>query len=291
MSETTLVALERLRAKARKDRQGYAFPLFLFGALILVAPLLYRAAPYRDFDDPGFAPGRSGSNVLVQLFRTNAGQDPANPTLIACYWLAVLVGGFAATTWWYRRRARRVGVETDTRAFLVAAATGFAGCFVGAYAFSGLMAELYGAWFANLSILVSSALVSGLAIWWHRRTELRVVPVFVASVAGAVAFSSIAVYANRGFSALLVIAGGLLVLAWLERSALLAFVGILFTLVAVPTVAMVHTAYLWVDVNGLAGWLGWYTDDLRVFTLQQMLLPAVVLLVGGTVATLKGATR
>jgi hypothetical protein len=153
------------------------------------------------------------------------------------------------------------------------------------------MAELYGAWFANLSILVSSALVSGLAIWWHRRTELRVVPVFVASVAGAVAFSSIAVYANRGFSALLVIAGGLLVLAWLERSALLAFVGILFTLVAVPTVAMVHTAYLWVDVNGLAGWLGWYTDDLRVFTLQQMLLPAVVLLVGGTVATLKGATR
>jgi hypothetical protein len=287
MSESTLVTLDRLRARARQDRQGYAFPLFLFGALILAAPLLYTNAPYVDyFDGNGFDPRREGGNVLVQLFRTTARQDPANPTLVACYWLAVLVGGCAATAWWYRRRARRVGVETDTRAFLLTAAVAFAGCVVGTYAFAGIAVELYGAWAANLSILVGSLLVTGLAVWW-RRTSGSVVPVFVAALSGAVAFSAVAVYANKGFSALLVIAGGLLVLAWLERSVLLAVVAVLFTLVAVPTAAAVQTAYLWIDVNAVFWYFGWHTDDLRIFTLQQLLLPAAVLLVGGTVALVR----
>jgi hypothetical protein len=140
----------------------------------------------------------------------------------------------------------------------------------------------------NLSILVGALLATGLAVWW-RRTSGSVVAVFVASVFGAVAFSAVAVYANRGFSALLVIAGGLLVLAWLERSVLLAVVGGLFTLVAIPTVATVYTAHLWIDVNGLFSWLGWRAapTDLQVFTLQQLVLPAAVLIAGGTIALVR----
>jgi hypothetical protein len=79
------------------------------------------------------------------------------------------------------------------------------------------------------------------------------------------------------------------VLAWLERSARLAVIGALFTIVAIPTVAVVYTAHLWVDVNGLFWWLGWHAEpgDLQVFTLQQLILPASVLIVGGTISLVR----
>lgn len=293
MPESTelLAELRSLRVRARADRHGYALPLFLFGALILVAPLLYTVAPYDDFFSGGFDPRIEGSNPLERIFRTTARQDPAHPTLIAWYWLLVLVVGFGATAWWYRKRAARVGVETDTRAFLIAAGAGFTGVFIGTYAFSSMAMELYGAWQANLSIMFGSLLLAALAVRWARRPAMRTVAVFVASVCGAVTFSSIAVYTNRGFSALLVIAAGLLVLAWLERSVLLGVIGVVFTLVVIPVTAMIYTAHLFIDVNGLFYWLGWRVDyrDLQVFTLQQLILPAAVLLVGGTIAALTHA--
>lgn len=295
MPESTelLAELQSLRARARADRHGYALPLFLFGALILGAPLLYTAAAYHDNYSTGWDPRVDGSNPLVRIFRTTAGQDPTNPTLVAWYWLLVLIVGFGATTWWYRRRAARIGVETDTRAFLVAAAAGFAGVFIGTYAFSSMAMELYGAWQTNLSIMFGSLLLAALAAWWAMRPAMRTVAVFVAAVFGAVTFSSIAVYTNRGFSALLVIAAGLLVLAWLERSVLLGVVGVVFTLVAIPTTAMIHTVNLEVDINAAFYWLGWRPDpsDLQMFTLQSLILPAAVLLVGGTIAALTHARK
>jgi hypothetical protein len=45
MSEDVLADLDVLRRRARGDRHAYAFPLFLFGTLILLAPLLYVSAP------------------------------------------------------------------------------------------------------------------------------------------------------------------------------------------------------------------------------------------------------
>ncbi|MFI7675376.1 hypothetical protein [Actinophytocola sp. NPDC049390] len=283
-TDDLLAELRTLRHRARADRHGYAFSLVLFGALILAAPLVYAPAPQVDPYD-SFDPRVVGDNLLVRIFRTTAGPDPAQPTLVACYWLFVLVAGFGATTWWYRRRAARVGVETDTRAFLIAAAAGFAGFFLGTYAFSRYAVSLYGAWQVNLSLMFGSLAIAALTLWWNRQA----LGVFVASVFGAVTFSAIAVYTNKGFSALLVIAGGLLALAWLERSVLLGVVSVLFTLAAVPSTAMIVNPTVVLDPGYLFQLLGWEADwaDTRAYALQQLLLPATVLLVGGTVAAVR----
>ncbi|GAB1508867.1 hypothetical protein [Actinophytocola sp. KF-1] len=281
-----LAELRTLRQRAREDRHGYAFSLLLFGALILAAPLLYAPADRTDYSADSFDPAPTkADNVLVQIFRTMAGPDPAHPTLIACYWLFVLVAGFGATAWWYRRRAARIGVETDTRAFLVAAAAAFAGFFLGTYVFSRYATSLYGAWQVNLSLMFGSLALAVLALWWNRRLP----GVFLASVFGAVTFSTIAVYTNKGFSALLVIAGGLLALAWLERSGLLGVVSVLFTIVAIPSTAMIINPVVVLDPGYVFYLAGWQYDwaDTRMYALQQVFLPAVVLLVGGTVAAIR----
>lgn len=280
-----LADLHTLRNRTREDRHGYAFTLLLFGALILAAPLFYAPAADMDPFDP-FDPRVSGGNLLVQVFRTTAGPDPAHPTLVALYWLFVLVTGFGATAWWYRRRAARVGVETDTRAFLVMAAAAFAGFILGTYVFSRYAMSLYGAWQVNLTLMFGSLVLAALVLWRTRHP----LGVFVASVSGAVTFSAIAVYTNKGFSALLVIAGGLLALAWLERSVLLGVVSVLFTLAAVPSTAMIVNPTVVLDPGYLFHLLGWTIDwtDTRTYALQQLLLPVAVLLVGGTIAVVRG---
>ncbi len=290
MSENLLEDLRSLRARARQDRHGYAFSLLLFGVLILAAPLVYAPSGDEDYPYAMWDPRVEGGNLLVRIFRTEAGFDPASPTLVAWYWLVVLVVGFGATAWWYRRRAARIGVETDTRAFLVAAGSGFVGVFLGTYAFSGAAMRLHGAWQVNLTIIVGSAALAGLAAWWCvRRPATRVLAVFVASAFAAVTFSAIGVYTNRGYSALLVIAAGLLALAWLERSVLLGVVSVLFTLAAVPTTTMIATPLVRLDPSGLFYLIGVEVDyhNLRLMVLQELLLPGLVLLVGGVVAAVR----
>jgi hypothetical protein len=286
MSQDLLTELGELRRRTRLDRHAYAFTLLLFGVLILAAPLLYVTKPVPDLTFDGFDPKISGSNALVRIFRTEAGYvDPAHPTLIAWYWILVLVIGFGATAWWYRRRAARVGVETDTRALIIAGVAAFAGFFLSTFVFWRYALSLYGAWQVNLSLMFGSLALTALVIWRVRGP----LGVFLASVFGTVTFSTIAVYTNKGFSALLVIAGGLLVLAWLERSVLLGVVSVLFTLAAIPTTAMIHTIGLYLEPAALFGGLGWEAHwmNLRLFVLQQLLLPAAVLIVGGTIAAIR----
>jgi hypothetical protein len=282
-----LTELGVLRRRTRVDRHAYAFTLLLFGGLILAAPLLYVTRPVQRWSSDGFDPKVSGSNPLVRIFRTEAGWvDPAHPTLIAWYWLLVLVVGFGATAWWYRRRAARVGVETDTRGLIIAGIAAFAGFFVSTFVFWRYALSLYGAWQVNLSLMFGSLALAVLVVWRVRGT----LGVFLASVFGTVTFSSIAVYTNKGFSALLVIAGELLALAWLERSVLLGVVSVLFTLAAIPTTAMIITPGLHLDPSALFEQFGWGTYgtmDLRVSVLQQLLLPAAVLIIGGTIAAVR----
>jgi hypothetical protein len=287
MPEATdlLTDLRELRARAREDRHGYAFSLFLFGALILAAPLLYVPSGRADGDPyDTFDPRRNGSNALVQIFRTSMGPDPAHPTLVAWYWLLVLVVGFGGTAWWYRRRAARVGVETDTRAFLIAAAAGSAGFLLGTFAFSRYALSLFGAWQVNLTLLLGSAALAAAALRWLRGPF----GVFLGTTLGAVTFSSIAVYTNKGYSALLVIAGGLLALAWRERSRLFGVISVLFTLVALPATTEISTWFVHLDLAYLYDLL-WspVEPDARLYAFQELVVPAAVLLVGGTVATVR----
>ncbi|GAB3450503.1 hypothetical protein [Actinophytocola sediminis] len=282
-----LADMRSLRARVRVDRQAHAMPLLLFGALILVAPVLYF--PAVDLGDTAdmYDPKVAGDNPLVQIFRTTAGPDPAYPTLVAWYWLLVLVGGFAATIWWYRLRGHRVGVETDTRGLVAAVISGFVGFFLGTFTFTRYALSLFGAWQVNLSLMFGSLALTALALWLLRG-PLRV---FAAALCASVTFSSIAVYTNKGFSALLVIAGGLLVLAALERSVRLGVVSVLFALAIVPVTAQINTPLINADLSGAYQAVGWLAADTRTYALQQLLLPAVILLVGGALAQWKKATR
>jgi hypothetical protein len=292
---TLLSDLTALRHRTRVDRHGYAFPLFLFGGLLLLAPLLYATDQvYYEFDD--YDPRQNGSNFLIRVFRTAAGPDPVSPTLVAWYWLATLVLGSLATAWWYRRRAERAGVETSTRAFLVAAGAAFAGFILGSYLLQDYSLALYGAWTVNLPLILGSAAAAAIVTFWGTRRDRtpthHTIAVFVAAVFAATAFAAIGVYANRGFSALYVIAAGLLVLAWLERSVLLGVTGVLFTLTAVPATLHWSLFSTYIDARAVLHHLGFGAANRQLEVLQVLLVPAAILLIAGAVAALtrkKGA--
>jgi hypothetical protein len=107
--DAVLTELGELRDRTRADRHAFALPLLVFGALILIAPLLYATGD--TFVEPG---------LLGEFFGVQTGPDLANPNLVAWYWFATVVGGIALTVWWYRRRGERTGVETGTKAAVAA---------------------------------------------------------------------------------------------------------------------------------------------------------------------------
>jgi hypothetical protein len=75
-------------------------------------------------------------------------------------------------------------------------------------------------------------------------------------------------------------AAALLALAWAERSTLLAVVGALFA-----GAALLVNLYDVENVFDRLGWYGGWND--QVSTLQVMLLPGMILLVGGAVAIIR----
>lgn len=115
---------------------------------------------------------------------------------------------------------------------------------------------------------------------------------FGAATLSAVAFAALCVY-FKGFAQLIVIAVGLLALAWWERSVLLGVVATLFTVVSVPAN---HSLWNW-DLPTLFGQLGWHAplgpagSDAGVNAWQTLLVPGLVLVAGGAIAVLTRHTR
>jgi uncharacterized membrane protein len=289
--------LASLRDRTRADRHGYAFPLFLFAGLVLLAPLVYVPAElvYDEYGGIQFDGGPFPQ--FVPLF-TNPVEFPG---LVGWYWVLTIVLGLAATGWWYRRRAARLGVETDTRIAFVAAGAAFAGFLIWQPVLDtiaqhvGRGIRLYSAPWLNLPILFGSALLATAVLAWtvrpQRTDRQRWAGVFAGVLLASLTFACVGAYLLKGFSALLVIAAALLVLAWRERSALLAVVGTVFTIAAIPAN---HWLWNW-DVPDLYARLGWEANwgDPRVYAVQSLLLPGLVLLVGGAAAALTrhGASR
>jgi hypothetical protein len=139
-----------------------------------------------------------------------------------------------------------------------------------------------------------------LTAWWYRRhgrrigIEGKVGPALVAATAVTIAFIVISFLPPAGFylwpilvrdyAALLVIAVGLLALAWQERSRGLWVIAVLFTAAAV--IANVY------NVENVFFDLGWdpfkaHPDQVRFVELPALLAPAVVLVAGGTAAGLR----
>jgi hypothetical protein len=280
--------MRSLRARVRSDRHGFSFPLFLFGALILLAPLTYVSIPMSDAD---WAEGITKSQGPFPQFAPLHG-NVRYPGLIDWYWVLTIVGGMAVTGWWYRRRAARLGVETDTRIPFVAAGAALAGFLLWEPVLGELVWQngtgttLYSAPWINLPVMIASALAAAAALAWsfrpHRTDTQRAAGVFAGILLASLTFATIGVYAIKGFPALLAVAAALLVLAWWERSTLLAVVGALFTLASIPAN---HDLWYW-DLGYTFQQLGWTGawDEGQVFALQNLVVPGLILLAGGAVA-------
>lgn len=216
-----------------------------------------------------------------------------DPWLVNWYWILVIVGGLAATGWWYRHRARRLGVETNLGVAFAATGAALLGLLIGPQLLQHSVAGddyrpvLYSSPAVNLSILFGAAVLAAAAFVWglrpQRTDRARAAAVFTGTLLAMVAFSALCVYFFMGYAGLLVIAVALLVLAWRERSVLLGVVAVLFTAVSVPAN---HSLWQW-DLPYVFGELGWTAwDDARLHAFQTLLVPGLVLVVGGVIAAL-----
>jgi hypothetical protein len=222
-----LSEMRRLRRNARSARHAYWFPLVLFSLLIFAAFPFYVIPSFQG----DFAVPAGPSEIL--------GGEPGfgDPTYLGYYWLAALLGGLALTLWWYRRHARKIGVRTPARGYLI-----------------------------TVVALTAAALILPL---------LAAIKPF--------GFLDIALPGDlftRGTFPLLIIAIGLCVLAWAERSRALGLIALVYT-----GSALLASLY---NVENLVFRLGWNPspDQWQFTTLPNVALPAVILLAAGVGAFL-----
>lgn len=274
MTTNVLTDLAALRRRVRDDRHAYAFPLFLFGALILLAPVCYLPSALTEGDLGPFPQFTAG---LVRY-----------PALVGWYWVMTIVGGLWLTGWWYRQRASRHGVETDVRVPTAVAVAALLGFVAWQPLFTTLLLEMFADYMGphstpavNLPILFGSAVLTAVAgLWGARRTGwARTVGIAVAAFLATVALGAVSAYFHGGYTALVIIGIALLVLAWAERSVLLAVVSGLFTVLA-----------LLINLEGelqIFARLGWFVGgNDQVTALWTLLVPGVLLLGGGVGAVI-----
>ena|SRR5579875_3152377 len=110
--------LRALRRQTRAARQAYWFPLLVFGLLICASVPFYVQRPRAGASALAWS-GVSGSGPASPFL----GGYPAEPgdTGVAWYWTAALLSGLLLTLAWYRWHARRAGVATSARPYLVTA--------------------------------------------------------------------------------------------------------------------------------------------------------------------------
>lgn len=172
-----------LRRRARAARHAYWFPLVLFGLLTCASAPFYilpsnlsgsttQSGP--DLPILGGSPG-----FLVQRY-------------LGYYWLAALLAGLLLTLLWYRRSARRVGLQTPARGYLITVAV-LTALALAIPPLSQVSSPRWLSWLHHLQVLWPGDLVV------------------------------------RGTFPLVIIAAGLWALAWAERSPALAVIAAVYT--------------------------------------------------------------
>lgn len=106
--------MRKLRRDARSARHAYWFPLVMFSLLTFLA-LPFYIPPHIP---PGTSFGAAGSSVPL----LSGGPGFLVQNYLGNYWLVALFGGLALTLLWYRRHARRVGLRTPSRGYLITVA-------------------------------------------------------------------------------------------------------------------------------------------------------------------------
>jgi hypothetical protein len=195
----------------------------LYGVLIAAAAPLYAWNASWDLSQHnGISYGAPGPRIDLP------GLDGVSTGYIAVYWLFSLLGALWLTGWWYRRRARQVGLVTSVRGFIA----------------------------AGVAVTAADVLVSVFPSGGLLPGDLII----------------------RGTFPLVIIAIGLYVLAWAERSWGLAVTAALYT-----AAALLASLY---NLENILFRLGWNPSlsqyDLTV--LPGILLPALILLAAGLVA-------
>jgi hypothetical protein len=282
-AEELLAGVRTLRTRTRCARRGSAFPLLLFGLLILLAPLCYAPIDLPpDLNGPVYYLDPGPFPMFRGIFL-----DVKYPGLVGWYWFLGIVVGFVATAWWYRKRGVHIGVEIDSRGYLVTAGAALAGFLIGVPLleyFVQVRGTLYSTPNVNLPIMIGSAVLAAAVLFWATRSTRRrveqAIGVFVGIALATVSFSALGIYMIYGFSALLVIAAALLALAWLERSVLLGVIGLLF-----GGASLLANLY---DQGNLYARFGWDSQSQQGTVFQLLILPAAILIVGGIAVALAG---
>lgn len=258
--------LAGLRKRARDDRHGYWFPLLLMGVLS------FGSIPLSGPSDNPTALITEGGpgwwiNPLIHL-GLKAEHEVQHPLALSLYWLAALIIGLVATVWWYRWRAQRVGVETSTRTYALVALCGSFAVLLGIPLSTSLFFEYSRFYPTPLVVGVVMAVLLGLALLAFRARRARPLFVSVGLVLVSVALSLLQVpdvgidLGMGGMAQFLVIALGLLALAWIERSVLCTVIAVVFAV----AVLVVNNSPMNIAALGNA---------------QDVYLPATVLVLGG----------
>lgn len=297
---TLLQDVDALRRKTRVDRSGYWLPMLLMGLLILAAPLVYRTQVFSPPTKSGVLviqePSTpvfhiSGTNIFFAPLRLFAGMgiDVDNPTAVAIFWLCVVVVGMVATVAWYRWRGRRVGIEVPVRPFVLVGVAGLLYLLGILPLFTSLVAYQYLGYYTSLDFWVSAVvfvLLAGVAILALRTRRSGKRPIWQVGVAvisivvALLAASDLLLFATiQGYAPVLVIALALLALAAIERSLGCTIIAVLFFFTALFT-----NLY---DVENLAYYVHLpYNLNVQLLVLYHVLLPALVLIAGGTVGAI-----
>jgi hypothetical protein len=238
LSEPDLLReMAALRSQARTARHAYWFPLVLFGLLTCVSFPFYLP-PSGQRSSAGAAILASPVNPTGRWLPFFGGAPGVEQGGLGYYWLAALLGGLAATLLWYRWHARRAGLATPARGYLI----------------STVVVTLAALAIPPLSLVRSPR-------WLRFLHELRLVWPGDLILRGAFPF--------------LIIAAGLLVLAWAERSRALAI-----TAAACIPIALLESLY---DLANIAARLGW-NPTLTEEPLLNVLPSGLFLLLAGTAA-------
>jgi hypothetical protein len=222
--------MQALRRQARAGRHAYWFPLVLFG-LLTCASVPFYIQPTVPAESGAFAVPATGPTLPL------LGGYPGFlvRSYLAYYWMAALLAGLLLTQLWYWWHARRVGLATPARAYLITTAV-----------------------LTALAIVIPPLSDVRSPRWLHRLHVLW--PGDLVS---------------RGTFPFLIIAAGLLALAWAERSRALAVTAVVYA-----GAALLASLYNVANITYVLGWNPPPGDE----SLPNVLLPALVLLVAGAAA-------
>jgi hypothetical protein len=228
-----LAEVATLRRRARAARHAYWFPLLLFGLLTCASIPFYQQPGYPAGGPGGFVTGSARPGLSLPIL---GGRSPLVQGYLGYYWAAALAAGLLLTLLWYRWHARQVGLQTPSRAYLVTMVV-LAGLAIAIPPLSQMRSPRSLRFLHNLQVLWPGDLVI------------------------------------RGTFPFVIIAVGLLVLAWAERSRALAATAAVYT-----AASLLASLY---DVSNLTARLGWNPAEQ---SLPNVLLPGLVLLAAGAIA-------